>query len=305
MSQGHTKPMPVWLTDKLSALDIGCYQAECKPQRFEDSTHDVWRLYSKQGRYFLKVCSNTHSPFWQIMQQLFGVNLQADIQYFDMLYRHIAKLTPLQIPKLIKAESIPQHGAYILTTEAIGSLPDNACISREMLEQLAEHLAMLHNDQYKMWGSMHQPLLAADEWQQRLGDTLEKSAHKWGGGKTDYQRYLDTALEACYHLEVEKFVPMMPDLRWDQFLLSKDNNNAVLTLLDLDAFVIAPRELDFILLEYLLDQQQAEYFTAIYTRHHDIPDLSYARSAYRLLLFFMEVLGEQAIEQWMMADCYF
>ncbi len=95
----------------------------------------------------------------------------------------------------------------------------------------------------------------------------------------------------------------MPDLRWDQFLIKNDNPK--LALLDLDAFVFAPRELDFILLEFLLDQQQIQCFTEVYSKYHAIPDLEYARPAYRLLLFFMEVLGEQDIDKWMMQQTRF
>ncbi len=105
MSQIKNKPIPTWLINKLSEFDPEIYQVEYFPQRFEDSTHDLWRLHAKQGNYFLKVCSNTDSPFWQIMQQLFGVDLQRDIEHFNKTYRHISSLTSLQIPELINAES--------------------------------------------------------------------------------------------------------------------------------------------------------------------------------------------------------
>ena len=61
----------------------------------------------------------------------------------------------------------------------------------------------------------------------------------------------------------------------------------------------------FVLLEYLLDQQQIEFFTEVYSKYHVMPDLEYARPAYRLLLFFMEVLGEQDIDKWMMKQPIF
>ncbi len=302
MSQTHNKKIPLWLIETLPK-EIGVKHSEYIPQRFEDSTHDLWRLQSKQGNYFLKVCSNTNSPFWQIMKKLFGVNLQDDIQYFEKLYGHISSLTSLKIPVLIKAESYSQQGAYILTSEVQGTVPDNSNISTGMVEQLAQHLSSLHNDQHDSWGLIHQPLFKSRDWQQRLSDTLEKSAYKWGGDQTKYKSYLASALDACSHINVNEFVHLMPDLRWDQFLITKDNEELI--LLDLDAFVIAPRELDFVLLEYLLDQQQFECFIAVYSKHHDIPDLKYARSAYRLLLFFMQVLGVQDIDKWMKVQARF
>ncbi|MEB8434135.1 phosphotransferase [Cocleimonas sp. KMM 6892] len=296
MKQKDNKKIPAALIETLPN-EIAAENAEFIPQRFADSTHDLWRLKSTQGNYFLKVCSNTESPFWQIMQQLFGVDLRNDIASFNTLYGHISSLSSLKIPELIQSQSSRQHGSYILTPEVDGLVPDNSKISVGMVEQLAQHLANLHQDRQNNWGSIHQPIYNSGHWKQRLRDTLEKSAHKWGGDKTTDNAYLNAALDACEQLNVNEFVPVMPDLRWDQFLITK--NNLELILLDLDAFVLAPRELDFVLLEYLLDQQQFECFVEVYSRHHTIPELKYARSAYRLLLFYMEVLGEQDIDKWM------
>jgi hypothetical protein len=94
----------------------------------------------------------------------------------------------------------------------------------------------------------------------------------------------------------------MPDLRWDQFL---ENDGKLSALVDLDAFVFAPRELDFILLEYLLNQQQARVFAQQYQQSHSLPDLSVVRKPYRLLLFLMNVLGEEDIDTWMQAAARF
>ncbi len=55
-------------------------------------------------------------------------------------------------------------------------MPDNSNISMDMVEQLAQHIAALHQDQQNSWGLIHQPLFKSDEWQQRLSNTLEKSA---------------------------------------------------------------------------------------------------------------------------------
>jgi len=53
----------------------------------------------------------------------------------------------------------------------------------------------------------------------------------------------------------------MPDLRWDQFL---SNGKQITALIDLDALVMGPIELDWVILEYLLSAQQAEWFILEY-----------------------------------------
>ncbi|KAG1663500.1 hypothetical protein GQR58_020431 [Nymphon striatum] len=113
------------------------------------------------------------------MRMLFGVDLRQDIQHFAKLYDYITGLTSLRIPELIQSESIGSQGAYILSSEVEGSVPDNSKISMKLVEQLAEHLARLHQDQHKNWGLIHNPLFDQNDWQIRLRNTLEKSTQNF------------------------------------------------------------------------------------------------------------------------------
>ena len=98
------------------------------------------------------------------------------------------------------------------------------------------------------------------------------------------------------------FVPILPDLRWDQFLT---DSNKLTGLVDLDAVVYGARELELVLLEYLLSEQQAGVFKKVYEGYQPIPDLTLCREPYRWLLFFMNVLGEQSHDAWMQAPMRF
>jgi aminoglycoside phosphotransferase (APT) family kinase protein len=93
----------------------------------------------------------------------------------------------------------------------------------------------------------------------------------------------------------------MMDLRWDQMLHQQGQLSAIV---DMDAYVIGPPELELILLEYQLSPEQAERFKAIYLDVADMPDLSAVRHTYRLLLFLMNSLGETDIQKWMSAPSY-
>jgi hypothetical protein len=88
----------------------------------------------------------------------------------------------------------------------------------------------------------------------------------------------------------------MPDLRWDQFL---QHANKLTTLVDLDAFVYGPREVELVLLEYLFNDHQAKLFEKVYGQFQPIPALKQVRKSYRLLLFLMNVLGEGDLNKWM------
>ncbi len=286
------KKLPDWIIEKLPRFE----SAEHIPQRFDDSTHELWRLKlnSADSSVFLKICNNTDSPFWQIMQHLFGLNLRAEIGNFDQLYALIDKATAIEIPQILKAETLAGNKSYILTNQVKGAGLDEADVTLKMVEQFAEHIAALHHMTYCNWGPINKSNCNFQEWPVSLSDTLSKFA---SGLEFDIPDDLfKQALNSCKDINAESFIPMMPDLRWDQFYQQAGD---LFALLDLDAFVLAPRELEFVLLEYILTAEQCSHFVKIYSRHHTLPELTKVRPAYRLLLFFMEVLGEQNIHNWM------
>lgn len=236
------------------------------------------------------------------MEQLFEFELRREIHDFDKLYAHIDEVSPLVIPQLIQAETHQQgsenQSAFILTSEITGKVIDAAELKRPVVEQLTAHLLALHQQTQSDWGVINRPSLTAQDWPERLQTTLEKSAKKWGGVSKQSNHYLKQAQIACESMQVSEFIPMMPDLRWDQFLFDDGKLHA---LVDLDALVLAPRELDFVLLEYILSPEYFDQFIDTYSKHHNIPDISQVRTTYRLLLFYMQVLGELDIEAWMNA----
>lgn len=301
---------PHWLKKRFPEYE----EIDLIPASFSDSTHQLFSLQtSVQGQKndFLKVCNHTSSPFWQIMNDLFDYDLSAEIPFFSKTYAYIEQATELDIPELIIAENF-EDKAFILTSvlegEAVVSMTD------QMVKQLAIHLAQLHTCSKNTWGALNQPNLESSDWVPRLETCLttftERSANKWGGGSLESEsylnlkhlkhlkhlKYLKQALESCSHIKTKSFVPMMPDLRWDQFLQKDD---VITSLVDLDAFVFAPRELDFVILELLLTTAQIKTFSETYEKSHQIPDITPVRPAYRLLLFYMQILGEMDLDEWM------
>lgn len=293
--------MPDWVVERIPRFK----NAELIPQRYDDSTHELWRLETNEpesdaSALFLKICNNTSSPFWQIMQHLFGFKLTAEINNFEQLYSLIAKSTSLEIPQISKAETVDDNKAFILTSELKGFAVDKADVTHTMVEQLAEHLAALHQLNYSNWGSMISSNLQNREWPDRLSVTLGKFA---GTSEVDIPgEILLQALDSSKSINTESFIPMIMDLRWDQFHQCQGELSA---LLDLDAFVLAPRELEFVFLEYILTAEQCSHFKKIYSNHHAVPELSNVRPAYRLLLFLMQVLGENNIQAWMNKENHF
>ncbi len=274
-------------------------QAIPLPTLYDDSTHQLWDCETRQGDLILKVCNNINvrqSRFWQGMNALFGVNLTKHLGEFQSVYTKVAEFGLLNIPDYIASSSITEKGpAFIVCKKLAGSMVMSADINMELVKQLAEHLAVLHQHQNKKWGEISYPEFDVAQWPSRLQNSLIQLATDNHVVPTDL---LEQAVEEAGKIKVENFVPVMVDLRWDQFLLQDGTLSA---LVDLDAFVYAPRELEWVLLEYLLDQQQMIEFCKTYQQIIPVPVLSQVREPYRLLLFLMNALGEKNIERWMMS----
>ena len=265
------------------------------PTLFEDSTHHLWRCETQQGAMVLKVCNKKSiekSSFWQAMNHLFNASFPQSLADMSLIYADIARYSPLLIPQCIATES----AQFILASTLAGQAIIDADINNEMVEKLAEHISQLHQQTNIKWGPMPRPEFSASQWPARLSASLQMLVEQ--SDVKIPELIVKQALEQIALISVTEFVPTMIDLRWDQFL---QQNGKLSALVDLDAFVFAPRELELVLLEFILDPAQMKLFIAKYQQTYTLPDLSLIRQPYRLLLFLMNVLGETDLNRWMNA----
>jgi Ser/Thr protein kinase RdoA (MazF antagonist) len=272
--------------------------AQPLPVLFEDSTHQLWHCDTVDGSMVLKVCNQKNiqqSFFWRGMNTLFKADFPDNLQHMAITCLQIAAISPLLIPETITA----QANSFVLVNCLAGDTVEADNVTDTMVCQLAEHLGQLHQQTQTVWGPFHHPALTAEQWPIRLHDTIKALAENHSSPIP--ADILNTALLQVKDIKTDAFVPIMPDLRWDQFL---QQNEQLSALVDLDAFVVGPKELELVLLEYLLSEQQAEIFNKHYQQYVDTPDLAMLRMPYRVLLFLMDVLGEQDLENWLARDVY-
>jgi hypothetical protein len=70
-------------------------------------------------------------------------------------------------------------------------------------------------------------------------------------------------------------------------------------IVDVEAYVVGPRELDFIGLEYVLNPKAAGSFIRGYTEILDLPDLTRVRAVYRYLYRLLGVQGAVDLDRWL------
>lgn len=261
--------------------------------RFEDSTHQLWHCQTVDGDMVLKVCNTVkvaQSSFWIGLNYLFNVDFPNSLGNIEFTHEYLQKNGRLRVPKFISS----QAKQYVLTRYLAGKDIDSRQVEDQSVIALAQHIASLHQCAYKSWGKLDAPTFTSQDWSKRLQDTLRKLAEQ--STTPINQEWLNEILVQAGEIKETSFVPMMLDMRWDQLRLTNENK---LALIDLDAFVIAPKNLDLILLEYVLSPAQWAIFKQTYVQILAWPNNLEHQSCYQLLLFLMHVLGETNLDKWM------
>ncbi len=267
--------------------------------KFEDSTHQLWHCQTVDGPLVLKLCNQQTiqtSTFWLGINDLFEIDFPASLAHIDKTHHFLNEEGELQVPEFIASEA----SAFVLARFLAGEDVDFEQVSDDMVIQLAKHIAKLHHSQHSNWGAFHHVVFSNTQWSTRLQHTLSSLAEVHPS--IIPKQVLEQALQQATNLNIEIFVPIMLDLRWDQMLHQQGQLSAIV---DMDAFVVGPRELELVLLEYQLNEHQAGVFAQTYQASAEWPDLTEQRYCYRLLLFLMNSLGETDVNKWMNAPIYF
>lgn len=263
------------------------------PNKFADSTHQLMFCQTDGGDMVLKVCNDetiTQSPFWLGVNHLFSADFPNNLGNIQLTHDFLAQHGGLNVPEFIAARA----NRFVLTRFLPGVDLETGKVEDQWVIQLANHIAQLHQRRFTKWGSLHAPQFLAEDWGKRLHETLRFLVTQC---KTPLaEQMLNEILAKTKNIQETEFVPMMLDLRWDQLRYLSEN---ALALVDLDAFVIAPRTLDLVLFEYIFTQAQFALFKQHYVQTHTWPDDSAQKPCYQLLLFLMHVLGETDLVRWM------
>lgn len=264
------------------------------PSKFEDSTHQIFVCDTVDGRMVLKVCDHAvigKSGFWLGLNQLFGADFPNSLGRIQGTHNLLTEQGCCIVPDYVAS----RNNRFVLTRFVAGVDVDVTRITDDMVEQLATHIGKLHQHTRKTWGSVHTPTYKPNNWREHLHQSILTLAAQ--SAVSIPESLLREVLAQVKMQQETAFVPIMLDLRWDQFRTL--DHSSKLALVDLDAFAIGPHTLELVLLEYVLTPHQFALFKSAYTAKNDWPDYSMQKQSYQLLLFLMQVLGETDLEKWM------
>jgi aminoglycoside phosphotransferase (APT) family kinase protein len=258
-------------------------QVELDPG-FEDHGSSVFRVRTATEHVVARSfrADGLDGAFWGSLRALFGIDPldPAEAVAVTALLSHVS---PLAVPRVHRVGVIGGR-AWIVVELMDGAPPAGFDeLSEDGLRGFGRALATIHRRRFETLGNPSgSRRYAASEFPARLARVVRHAvlAHP--------EASLPDALFADMCATVAELAPptcgslVLPDMFAPQFLA---RDGRVVALVDVDAYVVGPCELDLVGLEYFLDARTAPLVAGGYGEVAALPVLRDVRRAYRYLLW--------------------
>ena len=274
---------------------------------FADSTHYIVKLDSDSGCFYLKWLRSpiAQQPYWQYLKAWMGYDLAEGYAFQADWAKLLQQHTPFKLVQIkqAKSPSPTQSQGYVLSAEMAGTQPSSKDLDSAALALFAQHFSQLHGLQSAQWGHPFLSAHSAQTWSLHTFAFLQQL-----GLPKDL---VSGAIEQAAAYQIDEFVPVMLDFRWDQI---QWQDNQPIGIVDMDAWLMAPVSLNLVMLEYLFTPEQAQQWRCDYhqtTAQQGIDSqkafkqLSAWRAVFRLILFKLNWLGAEDLQAWLSAPTHF
>lgn len=261
---------------------------------------DVWRVQTTQEVVVVRApreVEELEGPFWKGCHALFGLDPK---RLFDLepINATLAPLCSIPIPQVLRKGMLDGRPYVVMECMPGSPLHDFTALPERTLEALGQALARIHTRRFRCYGSASgQRSSAFSTFPAQLTQTMCILVHQFYQADAAIKEALPSACEAVSQLPpLDEGALILIDIDPTQFLTDGEHFTA---LVDTEAYAIGPRELDFIALEYVLDQRGATAVARGYNGILPLLDLSQVRSVYRYLYRLLEVQGSIDLDVWM------
>lgn len=260
-----------------------------------ESTHQV-RAFSFEGKeYILKrqmLSADRLSPFWKLMKWVFASDFSVQRQQMPALIDFLKSECILKVPEFLFADE--ERGIQVLERcQGYGYEPDQ--FPKEVSFQLGEFIASLHRHTFSSGGTFaHHP---CKDLKQRMDLAAERLIEEVWGNAKELRIYWKQIKEIQF--SQEKYVLMMTDISANQFLFSQsfDRLEAVV---DLDAYVIGPREWELAVLKECVTDWKA--FQLGYETRLPFPEAVESYRYYTFLMALCDPWNPSAVKKCLSVD---
>ncbi|SDX03635.1 phosphotransferase [Paenibacillus sp. CF384] len=261
---------------------------------------DVWLVKTAAGEQVVRVSRMKEAPtheFWWGCHDLFGIDPR-HMRHFIANAAMLRTIVDIPAPRVHKHQII-EGGEYLVVEKMNGSPSQKFTEQSDaLLHQLGVWLARVHAQRYDYFGNLAgTQRVPQPNFHVRLASTMRQLIEIDYANDIKIKAQLNAMLHALDVLPVpQHFCPIFIDLDSSQFLCEDGVLSAVV---DVEAYAVGPRELDFVGLEYVLDERSAAAFLKGYSSILAPPDITDYRTVYRYFYRLLGVQGSVDLDLWL------
>lgn len=277
------------------------------------SSNRVYRLETASGQCYVikqpKQVRESCSPFWQHMDASFGINSVSQLATLQGIADRLHQQTIVPVPRVIHVEvdGLWQDAPYAVVTYLDGAAyePDAFPVCAEIHEQLGHYLGYLHTQHYAGYGNvLMAPLQPKADFFLTIVASMRRTIKTfWHDQPALHDRLNQLVATTDPDTIFSTANLIMVDIAANQFVYA---NNRISGVVDLDAYVIGPREFELAILEMCITEPTA--FQRGYEVYTKLPTFAPFRAFYRLWSYLNEPdqgYDAQQLGQFMHRAVYF
>lgn len=257
------------------------------------SSNWVYGVTTATGQRYVvkqpKAIRENISPFWQQMEEIFGINCVTQLTTTRNVSALLQRQSIIPVPQVIHVEPDPPdlEAPFVVLTRLAGTDhdPDEFPDGEALHYQLGQYIGYLHTQSYPGYGNvLLEPLHPQPDFLAAATATMRRMIKHFWADQAALHQYLDDLLatvDAAALFSTANLI--MIDISGNQFVYDSQRISGVV---DLDAYVIGPREWELSILEMCITQPAA--FRRGYECYATLPAFAPFRAFYRLWSYLNE-----------------
>ncbi|MES5954741.1 nitrate reductase [Bacillus fungorum] len=273
---------------------------------YEDHASDVFLVRTEDAEVIVRSSKMNEEPnndFWWGCKNLFGIDPR-NVHHLETVHTLLQEHTNLPIPTILE-KHILNGREFVVVEKLVGNTvqsfigqPDTTLFS------LGKGLAEIHKFKGDYIGNVSGSFqVTLDEFQSHILNVSKELVNMFYSVNESIQNAFPTFESQLSSLPAPKEATLvLIDMDPTQFL---SDGSTITGLVDTEAYAVAPREFDFISLEYVFTEKEAHAFKQGYETIMPIPNLAECRRPYRYLYRLLSVQGSVELEKWLSHPAYF
>ena len=273
---------------------------------YEDHASDVVLVRTEDKEVIIRSSKMNEEPnndFWWGCKNLFGIDPR-NVHHLETIHALLQEHTDLPIPTILE-KHILNGQEYVVVEKLMGTTVQSFIGQPDtILFSLGKGLAEIHKFKANFIGNPANTFqVPLNEFQKHILKVSKNLVNMFYSNNKGIQDAFHTFELQLSSLPVPKESTLvLIDMDSTQFL----SDGATITgLVDTEAYAIAPREFDFIGLEYVFTEKEAYAFKRGYETIMPIPHLKECRQPYRYLYRLLSVQGSVELKKWLHHPSYF